>query len=394
MYCFGFDKISDNGWPISNVYGKEMSLSYGFLLSGMSEHQINVNKGTVDDLIKEGVNFIYFIDGKPDPTFASSIILSDELVNYAKEGKCKICINAMTEYFYGNHISFNMNLIGTKYDLNPSNLIFITGNLIAENKPEDKFTYVSYNYFLDYPWFINKERLISIPKNYSPIEKKILCYNRRPHVHRKILVYEILNNPTILNNIILSYGGTTNKFPYTIHNFSEKIKTIDRAKKINEFFQTMEFEINVDTKNLELNLADDFDYFMHHKTFISLVSETNVNPDNLFFSEKTYKPIVAKQPFIMYGNPHSLKYLKSIGFKTFDKWIDESYDDEKDFENRLDKVLKVCTDISNMDVSDLYKIRKEMDSVLEHNYNVFFELTDLKNFLDKLFTFKTFNRII
>jgi hypothetical protein len=213
-------------------------------------------------------------------------------------------------------------------------------------------------------------------------------------VHRKILVYEILNNRTILNNIVLSYGGTTNKSPYNIHHFSEKIKNANRAKKINDFFQTMEFEINVDNKNLKNNQASDFDYSMHHKTFISLVSETNVNSNNLFFSEKTYKPIVAKQPFIIYGNPNSLEYLKNLGFKTFDKWIDERYDSEVDFEKRLDMIIKLSEDISNMDLTDLYRIREEMFSVLEHNYNKFFELTDLNNFLNKLFTFKTFNQII
>lgn len=394
MFAFGFDRISDNGHPISNVYGNEMSLSYGFLLSGINKIQTNFRKGTVDELINENINFIYFIDGKPDPYFATSITLPNKLVEYAKRGKCKVVINAMTEYFYGEHISLNMNLIGNKYGLDSSNLIFITGNLIAKNRPEDKFSYISYNYFLDYPWFINKDNPPSIPKNDATIEKKILCYNRRPHVHRKILVYEILNNPTILNNIILSYGGTTNRFPYTIHNFSEKIKTLDRAKRINEFFQTMEFEINVDDKNLELNQADDFDYHMHHKTFISLVSETNANSDNLFFSEKTYKPIIAKQPFIIYGNPNSLRYLKNLGFQTFDKWIDESYDEEIEFEKRLDKIIKLCEDISNMNTSDLYRIREEMSSVLEHNYKKFFELTDLNNFLNNLFRFKTFNNII
>lgn len=394
MFVFGFDRISDNGHPISNVYGNEMSLSYGFLLSGINKTQFNFRKATVDDLINENVNFVYFIDGKSDLHFASSITLSDKLVECAKRGKCKIVVNAMTEYFYGRQISFNMNLIGNKYGLNASNLVFVTGNLIAKNNLEDRFEYFSYNYFLDYPWFIDKNKVPPIPKNDSTIEKKILCYNRRPHVHRKILVYEILNNSNILNNIVLSYGGTTNKFHYGIHNFSEKIRNVERAKKINEFFQTMEFEINVDDKNLENNQASDFDYSMHHKTFISLVSETNANSDNLFFSEKIYKPIVAKQPFIIYGNPNSLKYLKSLGFKTFDKWIDESYDSEIVFEKRLDMIIKLCEDISNMNISDLYQIREEMFSVLEHNYNKFFELSDLNNFLNKLFKFKNYNNII
>lgn len=384
MNVFGFDNFTDKGVPISNIYGDEISGSYGFLIAGKNDYQKEYAVDTVDNLIKTNTNFIYFIDGKPDPHFSKFIKLSDELIDYAKKGKCKICINAMTEYFYGRYITHNMNVIANEYGLDSSNLIFITGNLIAKNEPEDMFSYISFNYFLDYPWFVNKDNIKVLPENHLLIDRKILCYNRRPHVHRKILVYEILNNPTILNNIKLSYGGATNKFKFGLHNFLEKIEDVEKAHKINRFFESMEFEINIDHYNLEYNLADNFDYEMHYRTFISLVSETNVNSDNLFFSEKTYKPIYAKQPFIIYGNPHSLKYLKGLGFKTFDNWFDESYDDEVIFEKRLNKIMSLLETISKMDIGELQQIREEMKPILEHNYELFFKLSDLNNFLNKL----------
>ena len=50
----------------------------------------------------------------------------------------------------------------------------------------------------------------------------------------------------------------------------------------------------------------------------------------IFISEKTWKPIMVGHPFIMVGNKNNLKFLKDLGYKTFDKWIDESYDDIED----------------------------------------------------------------
>ena len=47
----------------------------------------------------------------------------------------------------------------------------------------------------------------------------------------------------------------------------------------------------------------------------------------------------------MVGNPQSLKVLKKQGFKTFDKWWDESYDDEFDFHKRMDKIVEVMEEM-------------------------------------------------
>ena len=82
--------------------------------------------------------------------------------------------------------------------------------------------------------------------------------------------------------------------------------------------------------DLDYNLACNITKEDYERTFISLLSESLVDDDTLFFSEKIWKPIMVGHPFILYGNKDSLKYLKSMGYKTFDGWIDESYDDEPD----------------------------------------------------------------
>lgn len=63
----------------------------------------------------------------------------------------------------------------------------------------------------------------------------------------------------------------------------------------------------------------------YSKTSFSLVCETMVN-SRLFVSEKSFKPLAFKHPFIINGTPGTLAYLRSLGFETFNHLIDETYD--------------------------------------------------------------------
>ena len=44
-------------------------------------------------------------------------------------------------------------------------------------------------------------------------------------------------------------------------------------------------------------------------------------------------------PFFVVGNPHTLKKIKRLGFKTFSMLWDESYDNELDLNTRIEKII-------------------------------------------------------
>lgn len=89
-----------------------------------------------------------------------------------------------------------------------------------------------------------------------------------------------------------------------------------------------------------------------------------------YLSEKTWKPILGLQPFIMCGSHGYLDILKRFGFKTFSKWIDESYDNEEDFPTRMTMIENEMLKLKNMSIHDIDKMYWEMyDDVLLHNYN-------------------------
>lgn len=111
---------------------------------------------------------------------------------------------------------------------------------------------------------------------------------------------------------------------------------------------------------------------LNQKALWHVVSETVFYHDKLHLTEKIFKPIACRRPFILVAAPGNLAYLKSYGFKTFDKWIDESYDEEKDFDKRLEKIVNEIEKISALDHNELKQMHLEMNDILEFNFNHFY----------------------
>ena len=119
------------------------------------------------------------------------------------------------------------------------------------------------------------------------------------------------------------------------------------------------------------NASDDITLYMnlndYERTFISVVTETLYEEDTLFNSEKIWKPIIMGHPFILLGNQYHLQWLRDQGFKTFGKWIDESYDTEPRMEDRSNKIISELKRLGEMDIDQLKGIREEMNEVCRFN---------------------------
>lgn len=103
-----------------------------------------------------------------------------------------------------------------------------------------------------------------------------------------------------------------------------------------------------------------------------IVSETVFYHKKLHLTEKIFKPIVTQRPFILVAAPGNLAYLKSYGFKTFDKWIDESYDHEEDNDKRIQMIVDQIEKLSSLSYGDTMIMYEEMQQVLEYNFDHFY----------------------
>ena len=101
----------------------------------------------------------------------------------------------------------------------------------------------------------------------------------------------------------------------------------------------------------------------------SLVQETEMTTRSNRYTEKTYKCFWMKHPFILAGNYQTLKLLKQDGFKTFHPYIDESYDDIKDRNERISEIIKQVKILCNKTDRKWNEFMSKISSVLIHNYN-------------------------
>ena len=92
----------------------------------------------------------------------------------------------------------------------------------------------------------------------------------------------------------------------------------------------------------------------------------------LHITEKTFKAIALEMPFILVAPAHSLEYMRSYGFKTFDGIIDESYDQETDDFKRIEKVTALLKDLDNLSIEERQKIQQACVPIVEHNFNHFY----------------------
>jgi hypothetical protein len=104
----------------------------------------------------------------------------------------------------------------------------------------------------------------------------------------------------------------------------------------------------------------------------NVVTETIFYDNKLHLTEKIFKPIVSKRPFILVAAPGNLAYLKSYGFQTFDQWIDESYDSETDPDLRIKMIADQLEKLCQLSHNELILMYQEMQAVLDFNYTHFY----------------------
>jgi hypothetical protein len=87
-------------------------------------------------------------------------------------------------------------------------------------------------------------------------------------------------------------------------------------------------------------------------TCLNLVNESTVKR-RIFITEKTWKPILSGQLFLVLGNQGILSELRRLGFDVFDDIIDHSYDFETDARTRLNKMHAELDRIVDLDLHDM-----------------------------------------
>ena len=122
----------------------------------------------------------------------------------------------------------------------------------------------------------------------------------------------------------------------------------------------------------------------YNTIFLDVVCETYFTGNTFYPTEKTARPILAKTPFLNFGPTNFLSNMKKLGFKTFNNYWSEDYDNYNGI-YRAQKIVEILEQLSNKPLDELKDMYSDMLPILEHNKSRMKELT-MPKFYD---TFKT-----
>lgn len=332
------------------------------------------------------------------------IYLYEPLVSYI-EGESSN--NVVTMFYHEFDGTENLTKLRAK-ELD-SILIYATNNNLSnitvrlcDYDPEKYYTYYShYMKLINDNLFINTffDSLPLAPNNLVVPSKKFICLNWRYTKHRHLMAAFLADKKNInlswyfsesltISDLYFDFESWKNSDPdiyYTILNGDRILQEnapvcldiiTDRANALDETF--LPYNNNVFEQS-QLHTEKKQLYHFFQDSFCAIVTESRFAQPTGDFSEKTYLPINFKKPFILVAPPKTLEYIKSQGFKTFDEFWDESYDNECNHGKRLLKIFRVIDTIYNMSNSELLQLQSDIKPIVEHNFKILNQKRALKS---------------
>jgi hypothetical protein len=216
-----------------------------------------------------------------------------------------------------------------------------------------------------FPAHLNLSNVVHEYKNLLPHKLKELNFNvtkpklfdallgiKKPH---RTFVFNFLKESNLLEKSIVSYSDFLDSNwavePGVVFPDKDKISSSDHC-----FYD-----------NIEIRFSDVLPLSVYNQTYYTIVTETNYKNEIIMLTEKIAKPLLARRLFVVFSSQGYLKYLKSMGFKTFSTIIDESYDDIEDFDLRMQRAAEQLLVLSKLDP---LVVEKQIKDIVDHNFNL------------------------
>ena len=219
------------------------------------------------------------------------------------------------------------------FKLNLSHKLFFVDNNLGISNYSETWNYIGGPHMLGFTY---NHKFNITPRKF---EKKFLSLNRIPKLHRELVRDTLVNYH---EDTFLSFA------PNDINN----------QKRI--FLDEVD---NVAYGNMKHSYTSDYQVL----SFCNIVTETFYMNGPIHITEKTDKCFSAGQPFIIVAGIGYLKKLKELGFKTFDKWWDESYDTITDLNQKISKIGEIVDLIGSWSIEKCEEVYMEMIPTLKHN---------------------------
>jgi hypothetical protein len=157
---------------------------------------------------------------------------------------------------------------------------------------------------------------------------------------------------------------------------SEQMQKIDYQfyKDEIDWLNHLPIILDYSSPTYQFDYCDMINSILHHKNeyLIEIVFESNIY-DSHVFTEKTMRSFYTGKPFILFAGPGALTNLHKVGFKTFSPFINETYDQIENTEDRFRAIQTEIARLATLSIEELLALAAEYRSIFEYNQKLFFE---------------------
>jgi hypothetical protein len=247
--------------------------------------------------------------------------------------------------------------------------------VVSERSSEvDHFTnpklYYFYHGFAALDWYRSFHALNAAKKVVREYQHDFVTFNRLiggDRAYRCYFVAKLIEYGLVEGNQV-SFGVSGDDWHDEIANPYSHLSGAAKAKCLEHLPSE---PLTIDSLNVPGSASANIPRVTHNALW-HVVTETVFHHRKLHLTEKIFKSIVMKQPFILLAAPGNLAYLRSYGFKTFDSLIDESYDEIQDDEKRVDAVVAELVRLCALPENEKRQNLIEIEKVVEHNFTWFY----------------------
>ena len=290
----------------------------------------------------------------------------------------------------GRHLLFPLYGSVKKLKLPAKQVVFITNDLNSEDShnvysTQDKIKVISFMWNVYDVKRLMKHKFL---RNIKNIDTEINYKKKNIEKIKPFLKVNRTNRPERdLFMLFIEHEDLYDKFKISFPHFSkEDFPTHNRFKKylkpsnINFLLNKVPFDIDkTDETNHGpagygegyFNADLPFQPIHYRNTLFSIVMCAFPFVENAcHLHSSTFNPIHQGHPIIQFGPYKSLERMRERGFKTFDKWWDESYDEIKDGWERFEAVLYLVHKVSKLPKHKVLGMLDEMSDTLQHNIDL------------------------
>lgn len=248
-----------------------------------------------------------------------------------------------------------------------SNLFILISseNYLVRDSKYSNITFLFFPYYLLRKSYFNATDVYNnkIKNKLNKFDSLFICLNHHPRENR-ITTLDYLEKYKLFD-----YGN------YTLDYLNNECSTKYWNQKINKIDDTINFNVG---------MPDHWNLIDYQNPLVNIVTETLYYTGPFFLTEKTAKPLLYGQLFLVVGTQYFHSKLESYGFKLYDEIFDYSFDSMEN-DDRIENLIKEIYKIKDFNYIDLYDSVKDK---IEYNRKLSLEILTNSNIFSDLATNK------